>query len=144
MIRRFALSFVLTVIVLISGCSSPYNDVLLPPMTEIEAMTELIDQEVGLTADQRIRVRELVSDNASMRNRIQQQFQGRMLDLKDQEKSRLQKLNRQLEVVFTPEQFDAWKPLYRAIYNNEMEGYNTPGQFQQQHQRDDFGGGRGY
>ncbi len=148
MIHRSTISILLLLsilLMLIVGCSSPYKDILIPPMTEIEAVTDLIDQEVGLTPDQRVKVRDIVVDNAGMHNRILQQYAGRILDIKDHEKSRLQKMNRQLEVIFTPEQFEAWKPLYRAIYHNEMGGYDTPGEFKQDYnRRNDEYGGRGY
>ncbi len=143
MIPRSPLALTLALLIL-TGCSSPYNDILIPPMREVEAMTELIDQEVDLTADQRIKVREIVVDNAGMHTRIQQQYAGRMLELKDQEKNRLKKFNRQLEGIFTAEQVTAWEPLYRAIYNNEMEGYHSSEGFQQNRQHDDFGRGQGY
>ncbi len=141
--HRITVLSLLIVLIALTGCASKYKDVLIPPMTEVEAMTDLIDQEVNLTPDQRIKVRQMVVDNAGMRQRIQDKYRAQIIELKEQEKSRLQKFDRQMEGLLTEEQYAAWKPLYREIYTNEMEGYDTPN-FRQDAPYDDYRGGRRY
>lgn len=143
--RAFPLLTVLLLCIsasLLSGCGpSRVTDTPIPPMTEVNAYVELISVEVGgLTPDQRGKVREIIVDNAAMKQRIYAQYRGRPRELEDAEKNRLKKLDRQIQGVLTAEQIEPWKPLFRAIYAEETDPVTRQAPQHQRQQDNPYGG----
>lgn len=108
--------------IVIAGCGSGRKTTIpVPPMHEVNAMVELIDQEVGLTDEQRLQVRGIVNNNAEMKHRIRQQYTGRPAEWRDADKSRLRKLDNRMRGMLAGDQLGAWDALFKDIYAKEMD-----------------------
>lgn len=105
----------------LGGCAAKrQSDLPIPPMSEVEAMTDLVAYELKLSPEQRTKVRGIVEENQEMKQRIRQQYRGRPVEYRDAQRSRLEKFERQVQALLTEEQRDLFGPLYRSIRNQEL------------------------
>lgn len=119
-----AVTSLTAILLLLTSCASRQTKTPIPPMNEVLAMVELIDQEVDLTAEQRQLVRGVVSQTSEVTTRAIDQYRGRPIELHESLKMQMRKFDRQMRGILTEEQVGSWKPLYDDIYEKVMNPYD--------------------
>lgn len=110
------------ILALFSGCASQrYRDAVIPPMEEIEAMLAFISEDLQLDDEQVRKLRGIVTENAEVKQNIRMQYRGRPLEIREATDARLDKFERKLGAILTPEQRKLFGALNRAIQRSELE-----------------------
>ncbi|MCB2200319.1 hypothetical protein KQI63_12995 [bacterium] len=107
---------------LVAGCASQrYRDAVIPPMEETEAMLAFIGEDLQLNEEQLRKLRGIVTENAKIKRNIRMQYRSRPLEVREATDARIDKFERKLGAILTPEQRKLFGALMRAIQRSELE-----------------------